>query len=228
MIETKLLEELISAGATQKEASELTEFVQTLQKPSLTRSLEFKESQAERLVEKLGKQRNFNIRKLFTPVAIAAASLSVATISAFAAQSSLPGDPLYPVKRLTETVIQTVDPKFQEQLPVRRSAEVESLVQNKKSSTLIKQTIEDLNKSRKQSPVINNKDVQNNLRQAEEKATGETKTEIKKAIEEGKVEGNFIHQDLDKQNHSENKIQENNPLKQDERDSNSQKQNRPN
>lgn len=190
MNKERLIKELIESGAEPFEAKELADFGVLLSKTDIQRSLQFKSSQADILLGKIPTKRTFDFRKLFAPIGLALASLSVVTVSAFAAQNSIPGDPLYPIKRLSEKVLQTVDPQFKNDIPVRRSQELKELIEKKQSESLIKKSIDDYKQVESvKSETDTSKKTQENLLQAEEKATGESKSEINKIIEQGKVQG---------------------------------------
>ncbi len=194
MNKKRLTEELTSVGAGGLEASVLAELVDSLPDTKLERSSQFKSTQVESILAKLPKKNGFSLRRLLPPVGIALASLSAVAVSAFAAQGSLPGEPLYPVKRLSEVVLQTLNPGFQDQLPVRRSEEIKKLIEKKEGNDLIKKAIDDYKQTEGAKPPAQVlKQAQENLRRAEEKATGETKTEIKKVLDEGKVQGETSH-----------------------------------
>ncbi len=195
----KIIEELVSAGASTTEASDLAEFQEQLSKPHLERSYQFKSDKADYLLSKIEKRQRFDFRKLIAPATIAVASLSLVTVSAFAAQNSIPGDPLYALKRISEKVFQTFDPHFSQQIPVRRSEEIKKLIENKSSEDLLKKTIQDYQAIKKAAPQSDaSREAQDNLKQAEQKATGESKAEIKKVLDQGSVEGQTTHEIFNK------------------------------
>lgn len=193
MNKERLIKELIESGAEVSEAKDLANFGSSLQGTVFQRSLQFKSHQADILLAKTPAKQKFDLRKLLAPIGLALASLSVVTASAFAAQSSIPGDPLYPIKRLSEKVFQTIDPQFKNEIPVRRSQELKDLIEKKQNESLIKKSIEDYKQTESvKSETDSSKKAQENLRQAEEKATGDSKLEINKIIEQGKVQGETI------------------------------------
>lgn len=199
-----IIEELISAGASATEASDLAEFENQLNKPQIERSYQFKADKADYLLGKIENRKRFEFKKLLAPASIAVASLSLVTASAFAAQSSIPGDPLYALKRISERVFQTFDPQFSQQIPVRRSEEIKKLIENKDPENLVKKTIQDYQETKKAAPRSDaSKEVRDNLQQAEQKATGESKVEIKKVLDQGSVEGQSTHEIFDKSGDAE-------------------------
>lgn len=190
MNKDELINELIAAGAKPSEASELAQFEKSLNKPLLQRSHGFKLTQVKKVLERLNKSHRLSWRRFIRPLGLAISGLSVAGASVFASQGSLPGEPLYPIKRLSETVFEQINPEFKNEIPIRRSEEVKNLIESDKDDDAIKKSLEDY---QKQSADTENeesiKQAEANLRKAQESATEKSKEEIEKVLKEGDVKG---------------------------------------
>lgn len=186
----QLTNELIAAGAETTEAAALAEFENSLHKPLLLRDQNLKLKNAEAILLRVNKTRSFNWRRFFVPLGIAIGSLSLVGASAFAAQSSLPGDPLYSLKRVTETVLGQISPNFKNEIPLRRSEEVKSLIEKNKNDDLVKKSLEDYQKQAEVGQDKTNLERSRaNLKEAETKASERSKEEINKVLEQSKVQG---------------------------------------
>ena len=185
-----LINELIVSGSNKWEAFDLAKFAETLNPTILERNHAFKLGQFETIASKL-ERKKFSWRRVVVPLGLGLGSLSLLAGTIFAAQGSLPGEPLYPVKRISEQVISSVYPKFAENLPVRRTQEIKQLIEQNKDGTLLKNNLEDytkeITKNKPSSKVI--EQSRDNLQQAEEKASGTAKTEIQNVLEQGSVKG---------------------------------------
>jgi len=180
MNKKQLIEELKQAGATQPEADNLGDFVKALKQPLLVRSRSFKLKKLRELKTKPEKKYFFNWKRLFAPLTLGFASLTMAAGAVFASQGSMPGEPLYGVKRWSEKVFQTINPSFAARATQRRSEEIKQLVFKKSSEDLVKKSVKDF----KETPVgtQTSKESQDNLQEAEAKATGNSKEEIHSLI----------------------------------------------
>lgn len=115
----------------------------------------------------------------------------VGTGSVWAAQESLPGEPLYRVKRLSENIVSSVKPEFKSQMLIRRSEEIKGLIEEKKDFGLLDQTVIEYKKEKRE--IEHNSSVllkaERNLEQAQEKAQDEIKEKLKRALESEEREG---------------------------------------
>src|SRR3972149_2917863 len=134
-----LAKELKIRGLSQTEAEELCEVAKNIgQIGRITRSEGVKE---QFLVKLLGtrKKESFVWPRLFAPaVAFVLILLVLASGSVALAQKSLPGDVLYPIKRLSENIAVSLKPSLEQGIVVRRSQEVKDLVEQKEDPGLVK------------------------------------------------------------------------------------------
>lgn len=191
-----LINELIAAGAEPSEAAELANFEQSLKRPMFERSQSLKLKNVNQVLDQLNKPSGFDWRAFIRPFGLALGGLSLAGASVFASQGSLPGEPLYPVKRLSETVLEQINPEFKDEITVRRSEEVKSLIEKNKDDDAIKKSLEDY---QQQSSESENKEsikkAEDNLRKAQEGASEKSKEEIEKVLNEGDVKGEQINKE---------------------------------
>lgn len=184
----ELINELTAAGAEPSEAVELAKFEESLKRPMLERSHSFKLKNIRGLLDQLDKPSGFDWHRFIRPFGLALGGLSLAGASVFASQGSIPGEPLYPVKRLSETVFERINPEFKNEIPVRRSEEVKSLIERNENDDAIKKSLEDY---QKQSSGFENKEsvkqAEDNLKEAQERASEKSKVEIEKVLNEGEV-----------------------------------------
>lgn len=198
MNQEKLFEELTNAGAETSEATALADFEKSLHKPLFERSFAVKHKNAAQVLARVEKAPRFDWRRLLVPLGLGVGSLSLVGASAFAAQSSLPGDPLYPLKRVTETVFDQLDPNFKNEMALRRSQEVKDLVNKSKSDALIKKSLDDYQKQAGEAQ--NKQDLERsreNLKKAEENASEKSKEEIKQVLDQGSVQGEHSQEKTD-------------------------------
>lgn len=125
----KIKDELINVGAKEEEAEELAFLSKNL---SNAYSFERSDLAKNKFLEKVGKT-NYNskhnlfyvYKSMFASVVGIILLLSFATF--VGAQDSLPGQPLYPVKRISENLISAVNPSFNAEIIKRRSREIKNL-----------------------------------------------------------------------------------------------------
>jgi len=187
----KIMEELKTAGANENEAEELAYFSKNLSNVlSFERSVETKNRFLEK-VESMSQipSGNFfvNHRSLFASVLGVILLLGFATI--VSAQDSLPGQPLYSVKRITEEVVSTVNPSFNAEILKRRSVEIKILTKpsntNIDSSKNVQSAIKDYEIELNDHKNINSKIVEEsktNLLDAKEQSSDGNKKEIEDVI----------------------------------------------
>jgi len=129
-----LLKELNQEGVSQKDAEELLQTAFSLSKLStIRRSYEFKKLQAKKISsQKLRGRLFFEFPRILIPI-FAVLVLLLGSSSVVLAQKSLPGNPLYPVKRLSENIAVSINPKFKEEIKNRREKEVKELHEQEKN-----------------------------------------------------------------------------------------------
>src|SRR3972149_11824125 len=199
-----LEKELKIRGLSQTEAEELGQVAKSIgQIGRVARSEEVKE---QFLVKLLGtkKQELFVWPRLFAPAVAFVLILVVLGAGSVAfAQKSLPGDVLYPVKRLSEIVAVSLNPALEQEIVVRRSQEVKDLVEKKEDSELVKNTLDDFSED---SQKAKNKGHANgnleegvrNLEDARERSSEDERRQIEETLkkleeqkdeDEGSVQG---------------------------------------
>lgn len=184
----KLFEELKSEGASKKEIEEFTPVLNNLSAVKKhERSYILKRKFLE---EKMASSKRSALfpKWFFAPAIAFSLLLLIGAISAsYASQKSLPGDPLYPVKRLTEDARILVDPNFKNEKIVRRSEEVKKLTEEKEEKPkFINKAIDDFRKESEDSKNRDAKKVQESLRNledAKQNVSGEEKKQIERVIE---------------------------------------------
>ncbi|MDO8657424.1 MAG: hypothetical protein Q7K55_01690 [Candidatus Levybacteria bacterium] len=201
----ELLEELKQQGVIEKDAEELLQTAFKLSDLSvIRRSYQFKKSFIERLQSRHSgpfRIRTFLdsgcaslTRMTFTKifVAIFAVILFFVTFNTVAsAQKSLPGDTLYPVKRLSENIVSRVNPGFKDEILLRRSEEIKDLTDKNKDHKLIKDTIDEYKNNLEKDGKLNQTKVEEskkNLEEAKEKSIEENRGEIEKILNRQKRE----------------------------------------
>lgn len=197
--EEKLLNELKKEGASNKEIEELFSITKSLSKFS---NVHLSQDVKNEFLNKLNrnKKRFFPFWKKAFPIP----SLTFAILLLFVstpivlAQKSLPGEPLYPLKKISENAAVIIRPQVKEDIVVRRSEEVKKLVEKKSEEKLIKETLKEYKKEARterearQSRKENKKTEKSekteksleNLKEAREKMEDEDKEEIEETIRE--------------------------------------------
>jgi len=189
----KLFEELKAEGASGKEMEEL---IPVLNKLAVIKKHERSYILKRKFLEDKvvsSKRSTFFVKWFFAPAIAFSLLLFVGAVSAsYASQKSLPGDPLYPVKRLTEDARTLIDPNFKNEKIVRRSEEIKKLTEEKEEKPkFINKAIDDFRKESEDSRTHDTKKVQEslkNLEDAKQNVSGEEKKQIERVIE--KTENN--------------------------------------
>jgi len=199
-----LVKELKIRGLSQTEAEELGEAAKSIgQIGRFTRSNEVKE---QFLIKLLGtkEKQSFVWPRLFAPAIAFVLILAVlGTGSVVFAQKSLPGDVLYPVKRLSENVAVSLNPELEQEIVVRRSQEVKDLVEKKEDSELVKNTLDDFSEDSKEAKSKghangNLEEGVRNLEDARERSSEDERRQIEETLkkleeqkdeDEGSVQG---------------------------------------
>src|SRR3989344_2268940 len=192
-----LVKELKIRGLSQTEAEELGEAAKSIgQIGRFTRSNEVKE---QFLIKLLGtkEKQSFVWPRLFAPAIAFVLILAVlGTGSVVFAQKSLPGDVLYPLKRLSENVAVSLNPALEQEIVVRRSQEVKDLVEQKEDPELVKDTLDDFSKDSQKAKSEGNangniEEGVRNLEDARERSSDDERRQIEetlKKLEEQKDE----------------------------------------
>ena len=202
--EKQLEQELLEQGASEEELSGLVEFKTKITKVSnISRSDSVKRSFLQKLEQKETRGQFFVPRRLFTPAFLIALLILVLITGVVSAQKSLPGQPLYPVKILSENIIKKISPSFKDEILKRRSEEIKTLTEEKKNSVQINNTInkyqKDLEENKTVDP-IKIEESRKNLEDARDNSEDEDKKEIENVIIQTENKINESHK-----NESENK-----------------------
>ncbi|HUD11417.1 MAG TPA: hypothetical protein VMS08_03330 [Candidatus Saccharimonadia bacterium] len=133
-----LEKELEQSGATQDEARTLANYAQSLR--------QLKDSEPKLRPLNVGtlhshKLRPGRTRMLATGLTVIGTLVAGIAIAAVA-QTSIPGNFLYPVKRVTENVAVTLQPNYRGVLMMRRAQEVAQLVALHKNPGLVNETLQ--------------------------------------------------------------------------------------
>ena len=193
-----LTKELKIRGLSQAQADELGEVAGSLRQIGrVPRSEEVKE---QFLVKLLGtrKKELFVWPRLFAPtIAFVLILLVLASGSVALAQKSLPGDVLYPIKRLSENIAVSLKPSLEQGIVVRRSQEVKDLVEQKEDPELVKNTLDDFSedsqKAKSEGRANGNlEEGVRNLENARERSSDDERKQIDETLKklEDKNDGN--------------------------------------
>lgn len=154
--EKQLEQELLEQGASGEELSGLMEFKNKITKLSdIRRSDTVKRAFLQKLSQEETRGQIFLPRRLFTPAFLVALLMLVLITGVVSAQNSLPGQPLYPVKILSENIIKTVNPSFKDEILKRRSQEIKTLTEQKNNSGQLNNTINKYEKDLEENKTIN-------------------------------------------------------------------------
>lgn len=199
--EKQLEQELLEQGISGEELWGLIEFKNKITKLSDTRrSDDFKRSFLQKL-EKVGNHGQlYPQRRLFTSALIIAFLILILITGFVGAQKSLPGQPLYPVKILSENLIKTVNPSFKNEILKRRSEEIKSLTEEKKNSEQINNTINKYEKDLEENKKINPakiEETRRNLEDARDNSEDEDRKEIEHVIIQTDKKINELNEDED-------------------------------
>lgn len=161
---TKLRNELKRAGALDVEVNELVELGESIK--------QLKEANS---VPKLRWQAK---SRLIVPAGLAlVAGLELGIMIVIASQATLPGNMLYPIQKLSDSVAVSVDPSYRATIMMKRAQEVKQLVANHANSNLVFATLDDyMSEALVYKSVSANyaafEDCKDNLQQAAKMATG--------------------------------------------------------
>lgn len=194
-----LIKELKEEKVSKEELGDLLEVAYRLSDLSyIKRSDNFKKAFLRKLNRENSQQRIF--LPMSFPFAFALfILLIVGSTSIVYAQRSLPGEILYPLKRLSEKAVVNFKPDYKKEVLKRREEEVKNLTEQKKDPEIVKeaekeyeeefkkqdeeikaQEKDDLNKSQEKTPETKNEDEeehQQELKNQEEEVNKETENE---------------------------------------------------
>jgi len=181
--EEQLIKELETESVL---AEEREDYVKILTKITMSsemrRSDSFKRQFLEKLTDREEKKMFITASRIYIPALLLTLLLFILISEVVSAQKSMPGQPLYPVKILSEKFIKTVNPSFQNEILIRRSEEIRNLTQQKSSSELLKKAIDDYEKELKDKNNINSIKIEESKKNLED-ARGKTGKDNKKEIE---------------------------------------------
>lgn len=202
--EKQLKRELEQNGASDTEVRELLKFASKLSHtPKLERPYVFKKQKFRKIFEQK-RQRSlfrasedqgttghahgnlFSWPKFFVPAFAAFLLLLVLGGGVvIASQKSLPGEPLYPIKRASENVKAIIEPESKQELIIKRGEEVKEIVENKEDPQQLRDSLDELRrearKNRKDSRL---EESLERLEEAKDNSSDDEKDEIERALEE--------------------------------------------
>jgi len=193
MINKEIINELKMEGATDSELSQLNLMMDKLQSVSkIERSFKHKRTFLEPVETVKQYKKLFTLKWLLVPSIAFLFLLLIGGVSVIRAQSSLPGESLYLVKILSEKAYSLIDPKFKDEIIVRRSEEIKKLTEEKKDPARVGETIKDYQiEVKKEHSIEKIKESQENLESAKEHAAVENRKEIEKVLSPEKREENW-------------------------------------
>ena len=176
----KLIEELKAGGASGRESEDLAYFSKNLEN---LYKFERSEKLKEKFLGRTPKKIIYISHRAFAGIMLSAVLL-LGFASVVSAQGSIPGDPLYPVKRISEQVITYINPSFKGEILQRRSQEIREL-SSRNNQPQMQETISSYEKVLNENRKISPEDIsasKNNLEEAQKNASGQNKAEIENAI----------------------------------------------
>jgi len=185
--EEELIKELENEGVFAKDREEYTKILNKISMSfEMKRSESFKMSFLSKLSDQDKKKRIFfTAPRIYIPALLFTLLLFILITEVVNAQKSLPGQPLYPIKRLSENIVKTVNPSFQSEILKRRSEEIRNLAQQKNNSELLKKTLNDYEnelKNKNNTNSIKIEESKKNLEDARERTGENSKEEIESVI----------------------------------------------
>lgn len=184
----KIILELEDAGASKKEAEELSLLSQNISNLlKVERSVIVKNQFLGSLTKNQETQASFARKWLVIPLLIVLFIMFLGSYTVASAQKSLPGEPLYPVKILSENLAAAVVPGFKGEILQRRSEEIKTLSQQSSSqnSVNLQKTINSYEKTLREDGGISASNIEEsrkNLEEASKSASLENKKEIENVI----------------------------------------------
>lgn len=184
----ELFNQLKETGFLDRELGEFDAVLNKLSSVSkIERSFTVKRKFLEGEIQPVFAGKPFWSKWFFAPVITFALLILISTATVVKAQASFPGELLYPVKRLSENAYVLVNPRFKNEMVIRRSQEVKKLIEENKGPVLLNKTINDYQKEVKDEDDHNQGKIEESrqvLEQAKENASGEDRKDIENALEE--------------------------------------------
>jgi len=177
-----LMDELREAGALEKESEELAFISKNLSNLySFERSNHLK---TRFLEQNLSTKNKYFIPRQMFATAILSLVFLLGLTSVVGAQKSLPGQSLYPVKRLSENIISFIKPSFKGEILERRSEEIKEL-SGKKDGDTFRNTVDEYERELNENKAISSKKIeeaQKNLEEARNNSLEEHREDIERVI----------------------------------------------
>lgn len=185
--EKQLNREILESGASKQEADHLLNIARSLgAAPKLERQFIFKKQKFRKLFGDGEKKGLFSWPKIFIPAFAAILMLLVLGGGVvLASQKSFPGEPLYGVKRASESVRAIIRPEFKEEIVVKRGEEIKEIVERKEDPKLLRDSLDELREeARKNRGRGRTQESLERLEEAKRRSSGDEKDEIEKTVEE--------------------------------------------
>ncbi len=201
-----LISELKNEGAGHAEAEELA-----LLSKNLSNSVDFERS-FDTKVKFLKQVEKNNYKWYMFKSPFIATLIAIILFAGFStivsAQDSLPGQPLYPIKRATESIVGAVNPSFNGQILIRRSNEIKKLSNSgNKNTANLNETIKEYESELNSKVQLNSKAIEvskANLEDASNMATDGSKLEIEQILKQTETKQSIQNED---QKQLENRVQ---------------------
>lgn len=179
-----LIQELENEGATKQESEELYYFAKNLSNAiNIERNNELKLKFLSN-IQKNSDNRTFIRKHLIASVL--AIIIMLTSVTLVSAQNTLPGQPLYPVKRAVENVIGVINPSYKINSLRIRSEEIKGISGNN-NSPILNKAVDDYEKTLNSATDINSEKLEEsrkNLEEAVKASSEEDRQILEKAIEE--------------------------------------------
>lgn len=177
-----LINELKKEGALEKEAEDLAFLSKNLS--NLYSFERNKDIKIRFLQQNLPEKNKFFIKRQMFVTAFLSLILLLGFTSVVGAQNSLPGQPLYPIKKLSENIFSFIKPDFKGEILKRRSEEIKEL-SNKKDGNNFHNTVneyeKELNEDKKISPE-KIEESRKNLEEAKKNSLDEHREDIERVL----------------------------------------------
>ncbi len=209
----ELIKELKDQNIPDKEAEELAFLSKNLS--NLYNFERNNDSKIRFLQQNLSAKNKFISKQIFV-AALLSLVLLLGFTSVVSAQKSLPGQPLYPVKKLSENILSALSPSFKGEILKRRSEEVKDLSGKDNSKDFYK-AVRDYENELSKTQIINLEKIdesKKNLQEAQRTTSEENKEILENAIiqtqekqeelEKGEVKGDRTRSIEEKVNNEQN------------------------
>lgn len=215
----KTIAEFKEAGASKNEAEELSLLSKNISNLlKIERSETVKNKFLDSLLEREQIRQPFFRKWLVVPILAVLCLAFLGSYTIARAQQSLPGQPLYPVKILSENIAATVVPSFKGEILQRRSEEIKTLSEqnNSQNPQNLQKTINSYEKTLQQDGGISANSLdesRKNLIDASKSASLENKKEIENIIRQTDNSRKDMHESSPAvQEQIQNKVNSDNPL----------------